>query len=245
MRYLYTVIILALMWEFLPVFADVQIYIMPRLSVVLKSFYENWNSIYSNGIVSFKTILLAYTFAILTAIPLAIVSYQIPRASALLDPPIVISQLIPRIALIPIIAIWFGMNSQTTKVIIAVIMAYFPIYDGLREGLSGSNRDLTFQATLIGKSRINKLLFIELPMASGHLFSGLRTATLMIVTGVIVAEFLVSGDGLGYKITNAMRKFETPEVFAYILATTILGVSLYLVVAILGYAIKRKLRLNI
>lgn len=244
MRYALVLAGLALLWEVAPLLFGVPQHILPRLSAVATALEEDQLFIARNGIITIQTVIVSFLVTVAVACPLALAAHAQPRLALVQDPLIVVSQLIPRIALIPLVTIWFGMGSLTTKVVIAVLIAFFPVYDGLRDGLRAANQDLVFQSGLLGKPPRWTLLHIELPQAMPQFFTGLRTAALLVVTGVVVGEFLASGDGLGFQITNAMRKFDSPSAYGYILAITGIGLLLYTAIAALGIAIVAHLRLR-
>ena len=233
---------IAIVWEFLPELLDVPTFSFPRLSAVLARIAESWDVFAVNLRVSVLAICLSLVIAILIGTLLALASHVWPLVRAMTEPLILISQLIPRIALVPLVLIWFGWGIKS-KIIIAVLIAFFPIYEGLRSGLFLANRDLILQARLLGYSRVWQLFCIECLLAAPQFFVGLKTAALFVVFGVVVAEFLASGDGVGIRIIEAMGRGDTPAAFGYILLISASGMVLYFLLEVLERITLKRLRL--
>lgn len=243
MRFLVALALIMLCWQVLPQAFDAPEYSFPRLSVVIARLSEEGGVFGYNTLVSVKAIFASLLFAIIFSVPLAMVVHCSSTVRAGVEPLVLISQLIPRIALVPLILIWFGWGVQS-KIIIAVLIAFFPIYEGLRSGLETANKDLVFQARLLGYSRIWRLFWLETPLAMPKFFLGLKSAALFVVVGVVVAEFLASGDGVGLRIVEAMGRGDTPAAFAYILLISGVGMAVYGLAVAAERITLRRLRLD-
>jgi NitT/TauT family transport system permease protein len=177
-------------------------------------------------------VIASFALSLVIGLALACAVHLIPGARVSLEPLILISQLFPRIALAPIIMVWLGWGFHS-KITIAVLIAFFPIYEGLRTGLARADPNLLLQGKLLGYSRAWRLFWLELPLSTPHLFVGLRTASLFAVVGVIVAEFLASGDGVGLRIVEDMGRGETASAFAYVLIVALAGSLFYASIALI------------
>jgi NitT/TauT family transport system permease protein len=242
-RYFISGSILLLLWEILPAAFGIPSFMLPKLSEVVAGIARNWPIMSINLAISSFAVAVSFAISVAIATALACVVHVSPQARSGLEPFILISQLFPRVALAPFILMWFGLGFQS-KVAIAVLIGFFPIYEGLRTGLARADANLIMQARLLGYSRVWRLFLIEFPMATPHLFVGLRTASLFVVVGVIVAEFLATGDGVGLRIVDDMGRGETAAAFGYVLIVALAGSLFYASVALTERLILTRLHLN-
>ena len=215
---------------------------LPKFSDVLAEIVSNWPIVRINFATSSLAVLVSFAVSAMIAIILASLVHLSPLARVSLEPMVLMSQLFPRVALAPFIMIWLGWGFQS-KVAIAVLIAFFPIYEGLRTGLARADVNLIMQARLLGYSRVSRLLMIEFPLATPHLFVGLRTASLFVVVGVIVAEFLATGDGVGLRIVEEMGRGQTASAFGYVLVVALAGSLFYASIALIQGLVLTRLHL--
>lgn len=171
--------------------------------------------------------LLAATFLGLT---LAIGAWWSATLRAALLPYTVLLQVVPIIAIAPLLVVWLGYGlgvSLTT----AVIAAFYPVYSGATTGLRAPGRELVDLLHLYGASRAQQLWLLRLPAALPALFSGLRAAAGLSVIGAIVGEFVGSNGyppTLGYLVVFSARSARLDLCFAAITASAVLAVGMHL-----------------
>ena len=146
-----------------------------------------------------------------------------------LDPYLVGFYSIPRVALIPLFILWFGIGFQT-KVFYTAILVFFPIFMNTLAGVRDVNQDLIDVIRVMGASRGNTIRKILIPSALAWLFAGLRISVPYALVGAIVAEMFTSNIGLGYLISTYANQFDTASLFATLLVTTIVGLLLNAIV---------------
>lgn len=242
-RFLIALILILFLWQVLPPAFNAPDFSFPRLSIVAARLMEDHDVFTYNTLVSIKAICASLLFSIMLGVPLAMAVHCSKVVRGGVEPLVLISQLVPRIALVPLVLVWFGWGIQS-KIIIAVLIAFYPIYEGLRSGLETANKDLGFQAKLLGYSRMWRLFWLETPLAMPKFFLGLKTAALFVVVGVVVAEFLASGDGVGLRIVEAMGRGDTPAAFAYVMLISVVGMVVYGVAVAAERLTLQRLRLN-
>ena len=242
MRYVVALVVILVCWEIFPTVFDVPVFLFPKLSAVVTRIVSDRDVfIYTMGVTS-RAILLSFFVAVALAAVLAYSVHLSRAVRVMFEPLILISQLIPRVALVPLVLVWFSYGLQS-KVVVAVLICFFPIYEGLRSGLDLAPRELILRARLQGYSRFWSVARLRTPFALPSAFTGLRTGALFSVVGVVVAEFLASGDGAGIMIVERMARGDTPSAFGYMLLVTLVGVVLYGLVILTELALRTRLRI--
>lgn len=212
-------------------------YILPSPVAVVKRLWVSRNELLANtGITCieiFLGLVIATVFALLTAVGL---EYS-PRLRRWFQPLMLISQAIPVYAMAPILMLWFGYG-LTPKVIITVIIVYFPIataaYDGLRRTPAAYLR----LARTMNASAWRILWHIRLPAALPSFASGMRVAAAIAPICAIIGEYVGGSDGLGYLMQYGFHRSMTDLAFAALFVITLLTLAIYYSInAILGKTI--------
>ena len=146
-----------------------------------------------------------------------------------LDPFLVGFYSLPRVALIPLFILWFGIGFET-KVIFTALLVFFPVFMNTISGVRNVDGDLLDVIRVMGASRFDAVRKIFVPSALAWVFAGLRISAPYALIGAIVAEMFTSNKGLGYLISMSANQFDTASVFAVLLVTTVLGLILDLIV---------------
>jgi NitT/TauT family transport system permease protein len=146
-------------------------------------------------------------------------------------------QIVPIVAIAPLLVIWFGYGPRAV-VAAAAVVSVFPVIANTLAGLLSVDANLVDLFRLYGASRFDTLWKLRLPWALPFLLTGLRIAAGLAVIGAIVGEF-VGGGGLGIVVLGAMRQQRTDLVFAAIGYASALGLGLF---ALVGAASRVALR---
>ena len=142
-----------------------------------------------------------------------------------LDPYLVGFYSIPRVALIPLFVLWFGIGFQT-KVIFTALLVFFPVFMNTLAGVRDVNRDLIDVIRVMGATRMDTIRKIMVPSALVWLFAGLRISAPYALIGAVVGEMFTSNAGLGYLLSQSASQFDTASLFATLLVITVLGLLL-------------------
>jgi NitT/TauT family transport system permease protein len=148
-----------------------------------------------------------------------------PIIARILDPYFVGFNSIPRVALIPLFILWFGIGLET-KVIFAATLVFFPVFMNTFAGARDVDRDLIDVIKVMGASRLDTIRRILVPSALVWVFAGLRMSVPFALIGAVVAEMFTSNDGLGYLIAVTANQYDTAGSFASLFVTTVLGLGL-------------------
>jgi putative hydroxymethylpyrimidine transport system permease protein len=158
---------------------------------------------------------------------------SISRAAEKAFYPIIISsQTIPIIALAPIFVLWFG-YSIWSKVVVTVLITFFPITVNTFDGLKSSSKNLKELLQTMGASKKDIFFKLSVPSALPRFYSGLKVAVTLSVIGAAIGEWLGAQSGLGYFSRRMMTQFDGPGVFAPIVLLSAIGIILFLIVVLL------------
>lgn len=153
-----------------------------------------------------------------------------PLLERLAGPYIVASQSIPAIAIAPLLIIWFG-SGKLSKVLICALIVFFPILVNTIVGLRSVDPGLKTLMRSLRANRWQTFVMLEVPAAMPMLLGGLKIGVTLAVIGAVVGEFVGADRGLGYLINLSKGLFNTPQMFAAIIALSIISLMLYLLVS--------------
>jgi NitT/TauT family transport system permease protein len=157
--------------------------------------------------------LIAFVISSILGIATGLLLARSPFWDEVLAPLIVMLNSLPRVALAPLIILWFGVGI-TAKVVTAFTLVYFILLVNTLAGAKNVDNDILTIARLMGANKRTILWKVTLPSATPWIFAGLNLGMTYSLLGVIVAEILASNQGLGYLIASAAGNFDTTAVFA-------------------------------
>ncbi len=178
--------------------------------------------------------LLALCMATLLGVATAVLSWWSPAAGRALLPYTVLVQVVPIVAIAPLLVVWLGYGTGVATVT-GAIAAFFPVYSACATGLRAPSQDLVDLFALYRASRSAELWRLRLPAALPVLLSGLRTAAGLAVIGAIVGEFVGSNGfpvSLGYLVVYAARSANLGLCFAAIFAAAALALILHALIGV-------------
>jgi NitT/TauT family transport system permease protein len=219
-------------WWLATIVFHISTFMLPSPRDVVHSFREHPSFLLSNTLVSLKE--AGFGFLIATAggllLALILTSSQYIRQAAL--PVLVTINSVPKLAIAPLILVWMGFG-QLPKIVMAILICFFPILLSSITGLTSAPADLGELARALSSSRWKAFFKVRLPWAMPQIFVGLKIAVALAVIGTVVQENAGSLAGLGYVIVSAEPAFDTPLAFASVILLTVESIALfYLLVAI-------------
>ena len=150
----------------------------------------------------------------------------VAAVSLLLLPLFVTLNMIPKVALGPLVIVWFSYGIFP-NILIAFSICFFPILLTTARGLSEVEPDLLDLVKSLRGSRWTLFRKIQLPGALPYVFSGMKVGAILAVAGAIVGEFIASDRGLGYLMIQVQSSLDTPAMVMAVVLLTMLGVALY------------------
>lgn len=181
---------------------------------------------------SAKLFAAGFLLSVVVGVPGGILLGWYRRVAAALDPLLSVLYVTPRIALIPLIFVWFGIDFQA-QVVIVFLTAFFPLLVTTMQGVKSIDQDLLRVARSFMASDRDLFVTLALPSALPFVISGLRLSMSMALIGVVVAEFFTGNTGLGQLITTAGISLQTNVAFV--------GVAVIAAIALLFNALLRRL----
>ena len=216
-------------WEAGTRLLGVPTFLLPPPSAVAGSLRANASLLLFHGWVTTVEIVLGYMLSIAIGVPLALAIFLWPIFSRSVLPLLISSQAMPKVAVAPLLLVWFGFG-LLPKVLIAFLIAFFPIVISTAVGLSTIEPEKIYLARSMGFGSVATFCKIRLPNALPEVFGGLKISITLAVVGAVVGEFVGGDAGLGYLLMVANGSMDTQLLFAGIIALTILGVALFLLV---------------
>jgi NitT/TauT family transport system permease protein len=133
-------------------------------------------------------------------------------------------QAMPKVALGPIILVWFGFG-MSSKVVLVALVCFFPLFVNTINGIKRTDTELLDACRAFSATRGYLLLHVKLPAAAGEIFSGLQIGVSMALIGAVVGEFLSAQQGLGYMIASASVSMSLATMFAGVLLLAVIGLA--------------------
>lgn len=219
-------------WEAFVFLGKIPIYLVPAPSHIFQTFSTSYNNILGHTFFTLWETAIGFLAAVALGIILAIVVVHSKYLSQTLLPALVAFNAFPKVAMAPLIGIWFGIGLES-KVVMALIIAFFPIVVNGVSGMSEIEPELLDLGRLGNASRWQIFRKIRLPHSLPALFDAFKVSITLATIGAIIGEFVGGNEGLGYLILLATGALNTPLVFASIILTGAVAVLLYFVVVVM------------
>jgi NitT/TauT family transport system permease protein len=220
------------LWELAVDMLHVKAVILPPPSMIFQSIVKHWLYLLQNSWPTFVAITVGFLIAAILGFAIAVGIAYSRWVSELTYPFLIAAQVIPKVALAPLFLIWFGFG-LAPKVVIAALIAFFPIVINTARGLTSVEPELIQYMRSLGASWREIFFKISLPWALPYIFASFRISITLAVVGAVVGEFVSSDSGLGYVISYANVSLDTDVMFAGIFVLSALGMLLFLVVVML------------
>ncbi|MGW9308080.1 ABC transporter permease [Saccharomonospora azurea] len=207
----------------------VEPYLVPAPADVFAAITESPDYFWQHTWTTTYETVLGFVIATAVGVAAALVMVQSPTVEKTLYPLLLFAQVIPKIAIAPLFVVWLGFGLGP-KIVVAVLMAFFPVVISMVTGLKSVDPEMLELSATMGAKPAQTFWKIRFPASLPHLFSGLKVAATMAVTGAVVGEFVGADAGLGYVILQANGNLDTPVLFAGLVIMSVLGVLLFVLV---------------
>jgi ABC-type nitrate/sulfonate/bicarbonate transport system permease component len=226
------IILLALAtWEGAVRLFNVARWLLPPPSSIAAELVESRSLLLRHTWVTLEEVLLGFTLALVVGVALAMaIAYSrvVERAAY---PFVIASQTVPVIVIAPLLLIWIGYGIWP-KVIVVVLISFFPIVVNMVDGLKSADPDMLNMMRSLGASRWQLFTKVQAPASVPFLFSGIRVAIAVSVIGAVIGEWVGASAGLGYLMTRSAPQFLTDRVFASIFILSVMGITLFALVVL-------------
>ncbi len=215
-------------WELASLWFNIPEYLLPRPSRIVTVAILKRAILWRHMGITLEEVLLGFLVGFIVGFGLALVMFFSTTLRRALNPIIVISQTVPVVALGPILVIWLGYNIWP-KIIVVALIVFFPLTVNTFDGLIACDPDLITLLRSMGASRWQIFRKVQLPNALPFITSASKVAVTFSVIGAVVAEWIGSDRGLGAYILQTNAQIRTPEMFAAIFVTSIMGIILFFI----------------
>lgn len=226
------VVAVILTWELGSRSGLVAHYLLPAPSSVLSRLVDWRGLLLVHALVTAGEIVLGFLLAVAVGVLMAVAIVHVRLLEAAIYPLIVASQAIPKVALGPLFVVWLGFG-LLPKVIIAFLIAFFPILIGTVMGLRSVEPESMLLLRAMGAGRWKTFRYLGAPNALPSLFGAMKVAITLATVGAIVGEFVGANEGLGYVLLVANGTMDTPLLFAALVLIAALAVALSWVIHVL------------
>lgn len=184
---------------------------------------HTWATIYET--------LAGFFWASLVGVALGVALGRLRWLEITLNPFIVATQVVPKVALVPLMIVWFGFG-MTSKIVIAAILAFFPILSNTVLGVKSV--DSGHRDVMVSLNATRWMVFrrLELPSSLPYILTGMEVGIVLAIIGAVVGEFLGGNTGLGYLLVARMAAYETDVLFAVIVHMTMVGFLFYFAIGV-------------
>jgi NitT/TauT family transport system permease protein len=218
-------------WEIATRAFHVPRFIMPAPSAILREGWEWRYRFIGHTWVTLYETLGGFALSVLVGVPLAVMIVYSPALKRALYPLIVLTQSVPKIAIAPVLLLVTG-HGELPKIIVAFLVAFFPIVVDTATGLAATPPELLDLSRSYRASAFKTFVKVRLPMAMPFFFAGAKVAITLSVIGAVVGEFVGSDRGLGYVILSATSYWKTELAFSSMILLSLMAIVLFGAVAL-------------
>lgn len=217
-------------WELACIAFAISPLVLPRPSEVVWTLVTRWRALMPHTIQTLYTTLVGFALGVSLGVVIGMVIGSSRFAYKVAFPLLVGFSSIPKVALVPILVLWFGAGT-VPAIITAMIISIFPVVVNVATGLATTEPELEDVLKTLKASRTDILLNVGLPRTMPYLFASLKVAITLAFVGTVIAETVASNRGIGNMMLIASSNFNVPLVFAGLFILAGLGVAFYAVFA--------------
>ncbi|MEB3295691.1 MAG: ABC transporter permease [Synechococcales bacterium] len=225
-------LLLLILWEVLTWALKIPVFNLPAPSIIANAMVTKWPAIFENSVQTLFTTIVGFLLAIVAGVILGFLIGYSRLAYIILYPILVGFNTIPKVALVPLFALWFGIGA-VPAILTAFLLAFFPIAVNVALGLDTVEPEMKDVMRALGASQVEIFQKVGYPHTLPYIFASLKVAISLAFVGAVISETVASNRGIGYMIVSASSNFDVPLGFAGLLMLGIMGTLLYGLFAIL------------
>ena len=225
-------IVFFLFWEISCLIFKIPVYFLPSPIDIIDAFREFSEAIIENSIQTFYTTFVGFGMAIIFGLMIGILIGWSNNIYAGLYPIMVGFNSIPKVAVVPILVLWFGIG-DVPAVLTAFLISFFPIVVNVATGLATIEPELEDVLRALGANRYQIMTKVGIPRSLPYFFGSLKIAITLAFVGSVISETVAANSGIGHMMLTAQSNFEVPLVFAGLVALAIEGIGMYAIMALI------------
>lgn len=199
---------------------------VPRPLAAWDALIENRGVLVTEARTTIAEILLGFCLSAALGFVIALLIHSSTVLYKLLYPQVIVAQAVPKLALVPVILIWFGFGS-TSNAVIAVLISIFPMIVNTLHGFESADRSLLDLGRSMGGSTFTIFRRIKLPAAMPSIFTGMKLCMSFATVGAIAGEIFAGNAGLGFVVSSAAGALNSALAFAGIVVISAIGLVFY------------------
>lgn len=229
--WLFTIGMLAV-WEAAVHIFKIPVFFLPPPSAVAMAFVEFSGPLARNSWITLETTLIGFALAVGFGLMLGLLVGWSRTIYAGLYPLMIGFNAIPKVALVPILVLWFGIGF-IPAVLTAFLISFFPIVVNVATGLATIEPELEDVLKALGASKLDIMRKVGIPRTMPYFFGSLKVAITLAFVGSVISESVASNYGIGNLMLQAQAQFQVPLIFAGLVVLAVEGIAMYAVMAML------------
>jgi NitT/TauT family transport system permease protein len=224
-----SVVLVFTLWEFLTRYYEVPQYLVPAPTAVLRSLANMWGNglLQQHGSITLLEALGGFLIAFSAAMLFGVLIAESRLFERVVYPYLAAMQSMPKVALAPLIMIWFGMGIES-KIVLSALLAFFPMLVNTVEGLKSVDPKRVSLLKVVGASRLQTMWLLKIPNALPFMLAGIELGAIYAMLGAIVAEFVGSPFGIGAYLMSMTYQMDAAGSFAILLVLAVYGMTVQL-----------------
>ena len=226
LRPLLLILLLIGLWDVTVRVFQIPPYLVPKPYDVILTFWTDGAELLRQAIPTTIATLGGFLLSALFGIPAAMLIASSRIVESYIYPLLVFSQSIPKVAIAPLLVVWFGFGMMP-KVISAFLLGFFPVVVSGVQGFKSLDPDMRDLARSMRASHWQSFYMVSLPHAMPAIFAGLKVSVTLAVVGAVVGEFVGANSGIGFVLQRSIGNFELPTMFAALVILAMIGIILF------------------
>jgi NitT/TauT family transport system permease protein len=224
------------LWELGTTLFQVPTFLLPSPRAILSRTIEVPHHILFHSVVTLREVLTGFLLAATVSIPLGVVIVYSRKLERVIYPFLVAFQAVPKVALAPILVVWFGFG-LLSKSLLAFVTAMFPIVINTVIGMSRTPPEMIYLMRSLKASPAQIFVKVRLPASAPYIFGGLKIGITLAVVGAVVGEFIASNSGLGYWLLVANNNLDIPLLFTTVVVLAFMSVGLFYLIDLIEWLV--------
>jgi len=225
-------IVMFVLWEAIVRAFNIPTFFLPPPTAIAKAFVDFWPAIYRNSVFTLSTTMIGFAMAVGFGLFLGLVVGWSRTIYAGLYPLMIGFNAIPKVAVVPILVLWFGIGF-IPAVLTAFLISFFPIVVNVATGLATIEPELEDVLKALGASKLDIMRKVGIPRTLPYFFGSLKVAITLAFVGSVISESIASNYGIGNLMLQAQAQFQVPLIFAGLVALAVEGIVMYWAMAVL------------
>ncbi|MFG1950441.1 ABC transporter permease [Micromonospora sp. NPDC048830] len=232
----FTMIAIIGAWELYVRVTDTAEYLLPAPSAIAEYMVEDYRVLATNTLSTAYVTLAGFAIAMVLGLGLAVILVASERVERALFPLIITSQVIPKVAVAPVLVVWMGFG-DAPKITLTVLISFLPIVLNAVLGMKSLDGDIMNLYRSLKSKRHQEFLYLRFPNAIPYIIEGAKVAITLALIGSVVGEFMSGTSGLGYLIASSSARMETVRAFATFPILALVGIVFFYVIEAVGRVI--------